>query len=91
MALAVLSCNASPRSDPMAFESVKAEIALLMAAMKDAPQDKHELYLELMQKLNELKAYGMPLPDDLVALERQLEHEFAADQRARHAAERRAR
>ena len=66
----------------MAFESAKAEIALLMGALKDAPQDKHELYLEIMQKLNELKAYGMPLPDDLVALERQLEHEFAAERRA---------
>jgi hypothetical protein len=42
-----------------------------------------------MQKLNELKAYGMPLPDDLVALEHHLEREFAADLRAHQAAERR--
>jgi hypothetical protein len=35
-----------------------------------------------MQKLNELKAYGMPLPDDLVELEHRLEHVFAAEQRA---------
>jgi hypothetical protein len=73
----------------MALENLKAEIALLLAAMKEQPHDKHELYLEVMQKLNELKAYGMPLPEDLVALERQLEHEFAAEQRASHAAERR--
>jgi hypothetical protein len=73
----------------MAFESTKAEIALLMDAIKDAPHDKHELYLEIMQKLNELKAYGMPLPDDLVALERQLELEFTAERRAWQAAERR--
>jgi hypothetical protein len=32
-----------------------------------------------MHKLNELKAYGMPLPNDLVELERQLEAKFAAD------------
>ena len=70
----------------MAFENTKAEIALLMSEFQDGPRDKHELYLEIMQKLNELKAYGMPLPDDLVALERRLEHEFAAE---RHAAERR--
>jgi hypothetical protein len=77
----------------MAFENTKAEIALLMDALsrQDAPRDKHELYLEIMQKLNELKAYGMPLPDDLVALERQLEHEFAAEQRAVHAAQQRQR
>jgi hypothetical protein len=73
----------------MAFENIKAEIALLMDAIKDAPHDKHELYLEIMQKLNELKAYGMPLPDDLVELEHQLEREFAAEQRERRAGERR--
>jgi hypothetical protein len=73
----------------MAFENTKAEIGLLLEALKDAPRDEHELYLEIMQKLNELKAYGMPLPDDLVELERHLEHGFAADRRASQAAERR--
>ena len=66
----------------MAFENAKAEISLLMAALKQAPHDKHELYLEIMQKLNELKAYGMPLPEDLVQLEKRLEAEFEADVRA---------
>ena len=42
-----------------------------------------------MQKLNELKAYGMPLPQDLVALEHHLEGEFAAEHREWQAAERR--
>ncbi len=65
----------------MAFENTRAEIALLLAQVQDAPEDQHELYLRIMQKLNELKAYGMPLPEDLVALERHLEREFAADQR----------
>jgi hypothetical protein len=73
----------------MAFENTKAEIALLLTAIQDEPHDKHEIYLEIMQKLNELRAYGMPLPDNLVALERQLEHEFAAEQRERVAAEKR--
>jgi hypothetical protein len=72
----------------MAFENTKAEIALLLDEIKDAPHDKHELYLKIMQKLNELKAYGMPLPDDLVKLEHQLEREFAAEQRDLRAANR---
>jgi hypothetical protein len=72
----------------MAFENAKAELSLLLAALKDPPRDKHELYLEIMQKLNELKAYGMPLPEDLVELERQLEREFAAEQREDRADER---
>ena len=71
----------------MAFENIKAEIGRLMAQLRGAPHDKHELYLEIMQKLNELKAYGMPLPADLVALERELEREFAAEQRERDGAD----
>ena len=50
--------------------------------MQNEPDDRHELYLQIMQKLNELKAYGMPLPADLVHFERHLEAEFAADKEA---------
>jgi hypothetical protein len=64
----------------MAFESTRAEIAMLLGALQTAPEDTHELYLQIMQKLNELKAYGMPLPADLVELEHRLEREFDAEQ-----------
>ena len=67
----------------MAFEDKVAEIGLLVTAMNDAPQDRHDLYLLLRQKLSELRAYGMPLPDDLVRLEQSLEAEFAAERNAR--------
>lgn len=66
----------------MAFEDVKAELGILMTRMQNEPQDKHELYLQLMEKLSELKAYGMPLPQDLVKLEKALEAEFAAEKTA---------
>jgi hypothetical protein len=66
----------------MAFENVQAEIGILMTRMQNEPQDRHELYLQLMEKLNEMKAFGMPLPQDLVDLEKALEEEFAADKRA---------
>ncbi len=62
----------------MAFEHVQAEIGNLMTQMQNEPEDRHELYLQLMEKLNELKAFGMPLPADLVELEKALEAEFAA-------------
>ncbi len=65
----------------MAFEDVKAEMGILMTRMQNEPTDKHELYLMLMEKLNELKAYGMPLPQDLVELEKALEAEFAVEKR----------
>jgi hypothetical protein len=65
----------------MAFENLEAEIGILMTRMQNEPEDRHELYLQLMEKLNEMKAYGMPLPQDLVDLEKALESEFAADKK----------
>ena len=67
----------------MAFEALKAEIDLLLTEMQNAPEDRHELHLQIVQKLNELKAFGMPLPDDLVRLEKGLEAELAAEQSQR--------
>ncbi len=63
----------------MAFDAIKAEIGLLLTRMQNEPKDAHELYLVVMEKLNEMKAFGLPLPDDLVNLEKQLEAEFAAE------------
>ena len=66
----------------MAFDDVQAELGILMTRMQNEPEDRHELYLQLMEKLNELKAYGMPLPQDLVDLEKALEAEFATDKKS---------
>ncbi len=65
----------------MAFDNVQAEIGILMTRMQNEPEDRHELYLQLMEKLNEIRAFGMPLPQDLVDLEKALEAEFAADKK----------
>ena len=56
----------------MAFESIKAEIDLLLAAMINQPEDIREIREQVREKLNELRAVGMPLPADLVALEARL-------------------
>lgn len=64
----------------MAFDQLKLEISMLLTEMQNEPQDRHEIYLSLREKLNQLKATGMPLPDDLVKLEHQLEEEFASEQ-----------
>jgi hypothetical protein len=66
----------------MAFEDLEAELALLLSQMENQPEDPHELYLQIREKLNEMRAFGMPLPDDLVRLEKQLEAQFAATMRA---------
>ncbi|WP_409562430.1 hypothetical protein RLW55_20530 [Hyphomicrobium sp. B1] len=65
----------------MAFDQIKLEIEQLLTDMQNQPQDSHEIYLSVMEKLNQLKATGMPLPEDLVKLEQELEKEFAEEQR----------
>jgi hypothetical protein len=67
------------KAHPMAFESLKMQISLLLTEMQNEPEDRHEIYLQLREKLNEIKAFGMPLPDDLVKMERDLEAEFASE------------
>lgn len=60
----------------MAFEAIKAEIDLLLAGMVNQPQDAHEIREQVREKLSELRAMGMPLPSDLVALEKNLDAEL---------------
>jgi len=66
----------------MAFDDLKAELALLINQMENQPEDRHELYLQIREKLNEMRAYGMPLPEDLVRFEQELEAEFKAEEHA---------
>ncbi len=66
----------------MAFDDLKAELALLINQMENQPEDRHELYLQIREKLNEMRAFGMPVPEDLVKFEKELEAEFKAQQEA---------
>lgn len=63
----------------MTFDEFTAEIGLLLTRMQNEPEDRHEVYLILKERLNEMRAYGMPLPQDLLDLEKSLEDEFAED------------
>jgi hypothetical protein len=63
----------------MSFADKEAELGRLLTHMQNESHDRHELYYRIRQTLNELKAYGMPLPDDLVEFECDLEAEFAAE------------
>lgn len=60
----------------MAFEGIRAQIALLLGETTDNPEDWHELSQQVHQQLDELRGFGMPLPDDLVELEQALELEM---------------
>jgi len=59
------------------FERLEAELSMLLSQMENQPQDRHELYLMLQEKLGEMRAFGMPIPEDILELERQLDEEFS--------------
>ncbi len=67
----------------MAFDDLKAEIERLVHELEHRPEGWHELYLELHGKLNELRALGMPVPDDLARFEQELEAQFTAERQGR--------
>ncbi|MFT3986340.1 hypothetical protein [Aestuariivirga sp.] len=60
----------------MAFESLQAQLAMLINQINTQPEDVHELYERIAQMLGELKATGQPLPADLVEFEKRMEAEF---------------
>ena len=61
----------------MALEALEAQINLL-TAVEENPEDMHELHELIRQKLSQIRALGLPLPDDLVELERRLGQDEAA-------------
>jgi hypothetical protein len=62
----------------MAFETLIARINMLFTDMENKPEDAHELLEQIHLELNQFKATGQPLPEDLIRLEERLEQEFAA-------------
>lgn len=57
----------------MAFEALKVQIAMLLDEIERQPEDPHALQESLREKLSEMRALGLPLPEDLVELEAALE------------------
>jgi len=47
----------------MPFEKVQAELNRIAREVEDRPANRHELYLSLHEKLNELRALGLPAPE----------------------------
>ncbi|MBB5221770.1 hypothetical protein HNP73_001706 [Amaricoccus macauensis] len=57
----------------MAFEQFRVGIAMLLDEIAANPKNAHELQESLREKLAEMQALGLPLPEDLVGLEDYLE------------------
>lgn len=60
-------------------QELEASLALLMEEMEGDQGDSHEIWLRLKQILDGMRATGMPIPEDLAALERDLGAEFESD------------
>ncbi|EKE68784.1 MULTISPECIES: hypothetical protein [Roseobacteraceae] len=63
----------------MAFEALKAQAYMILNEISAQPEDRHVLQERLRETLSELSALGLPLPDDLVRLEAELEDSSADD------------
>lgn len=63
------------------FDQLEAELSMLLTQMENQPEDRFELFLMLQEKLNEMRAFGMPVPEDLQRLEQQLAKEFTGRKR----------
>ncbi len=68
----------------MALESLKAEIGLILETFSNPPHDRYELYVQLKEKLAEMRVFGMTPPDDLLEFEEALDQEFAARRHELH-------
>lgn len=60
-------------------QDIEAAVLELLGEMEGDLGDAHEMHLKLRQTLDGMRAMGMPLPDDLVRMERELSAEFEAD------------
>ena len=64
----------------MDTKDLEAEVSLLLDEMEGDQGDRHEIYLRVRQLISNLKAVGMPPPDDLVRLAADLEASFKAEE-----------
>jgi len=60
----------------MSFENIKAEISLLLNKMEQQPQDLRELHEQIRTKINEMRSFGMPIPEDFLELEKKIEQGY---------------
>ena len=60
----------------MDSKDLAAEMSILLDEMEGDQGDPHELYLRVRQLLSNMQAIGMPPPEDLLRLERELEESF---------------
>jgi len=66
---------------PMAMDrkDLEAALSLWLTEMDGEIEDRHEAFQRLESILGQMRAMGMPIPQDLSDLEAELAEEFAAE------------
>lgn len=59
----------------MGTQRLIAELNLLMDEAEREPEDLHELHFRVVEMMNQLRAMGEPIPEDLLRFERELTDE----------------
>jgi hypothetical protein len=59
------------------FEDFRMRLAMLLDEIAANPHDAHELQESLREKIAEMQALGLPVPEDLAGLEAYLETDLA--------------
>jgi hypothetical protein len=65
----------------MGTQRLIAELNLLMDEAQREPEDLHELHFRVVEMMNQLRAMGEPIPDDLLRFERELTEEVEKGRR----------
>ncbi|NQV84353.1 MAG: hypothetical protein HQ494_11090 [Rhodospirillales bacterium] len=63
----------------MVMDDLNAEISFLMQQLESDPGDFHEIFFRLHQALSTLRAEGLPVPENLARMEKDLDARFADD------------
>lgn len=61
----------------MAFEGLITRLNMLFQDMENQPEDATELLTQIHLEIGQMKAEGLPPPQDLVDLEARLEEELS--------------
>ncbi len=63
----------------MAPTNFETALSLLIDEMEGEQGDRHEIFMRLHQTLETMRAEGLPVPDDLAKMEKELASEFEAE------------
>lgn len=65
----------------MSFEEYQAELSILLEQLEGEQSEPHEVLFRLHQTLQTMRMEGLPIPENLQAMEEDLDARFSAEGR----------